>query len=508
MKSLFAVILLMAGLLGFGSNAPPASPTADPQPARVDVDVRPAAGSNSNINGVLEPGETVQISPFWTNPDASPLAFTGTASNLTGPPGPSYVINDGAADYATVGAGATVDCNGATGDCYLITVSGSRPAPHWDVTLTETLSAAPAGTDWIVHVGNSFPDVPTSNAFYFYVENIFHLGITGGCGGGNYCPGNTVTRAQMAVFLLKASLGSFYVPPACTGTVFLDVPCTGGLFDPWIEDLAGRGITGGCGGGNYCPGNPVTRAQMSVFLLRASQGSTYVPPACTGTVFLDVPCTGGLFDPWIEDLAARGVTGGCGGGNYCPGNPNTRGQMAVFLTKVFATTAHPPAPTPTPTPTQTLTPSLTPTPTQTFTPSQTPVPTLTPTPTLTLTPSLTPTRTQTPTSTRTATRTATRTPSPTPTSPPAATLSQVQTNTFTPRCISCHPSEAGMDLTVGHSYSNLVNVPATTQPGTRVIPFDPTNSVLVKKLAGGHRNVPQSEQDAIKAWISAGALNN
>ena len=443
MKSLFAVILLMAGLLGFGSNAPPASPTADPQPARVDVDVRPAAGSNSNINGVLEPGETVQISPFWTNPDASPLAFTGTASNLTGPPGPSYVINDGAADYATVGAGATVDCNGATGDCYLITVSGSRPAPHWDVTLTETLSAAPAGTDWIVHVGNSFPDVPTSNAFYFYVENIFHLGITGGCGGGNYCPGNTVTRAQMAVFLLKASLGSFYVPPACTGTVFLDVPCTGGLFDPWIEDLA-----------------------------------------------------------------ARGVTGGCGGGNYCPGNPNTRGQMAVFLTKVFATTAHPPAPTPTPTPTQTLTPSLTPTPTQTFTPSQTPVPTLTPTPTLTLTPSLTPTRTQTPTSTRTATRTATRTPSPTPTSPPAATLSQVQTNTFTPRCISCHPSEAGMDLTVGHSYSNLVNVPATTQPGTRVIPFDPTNSVLVKKLAGGHRNVPQSEQDAIKAWISAGALNN
>ena len=271
MKPLFAVFLFVAGLLGFGSKAPPASPTADPQSARVDVDVRPVAGSSSNINGVLEPGETVQISPFWTNPNASPLAFTGTASALTGPPGPSYVINDGAADYATVGAGATVDCNGATGDCYLITVSGSRPAPHWDVTLTETLSAAPAGTDWIVHVGNSFPDVPTSNAFYFYVENIFHLGITGGCGGGNYCPGNTVTRAQMAVFLLKASLGSFYVPPACTGTVFLDVPCTGGLFDPWIEDLAGRGITGGCGGGNYCPGNPVTRAQMSVFLLRASQ---------------------------------------------------------------------------------------------------------------------------------------------------------------------------------------------------------------------------------------------
>ena len=69
--------------------------------------------------------------------------------------------------------------------------------------------------------------------------------------------------------------------------------------------------------------------------MKASQSSSYTPPACTGTVFTDVACTGGIFDPWIEDLAARGVTGGCGGGNYCPGNPNTRGQMAVFLTKTF-----------------------------------------------------------------------------------------------------------------------------------------------------------------------------
>ena len=103
-----------------------------------------------------------------------------------------------------------------------------------------------------------------------------------------------------------------------------------------LEDLAGQGFTGGCGGGNYCPGDPVTRAQMAVFLLKVKQGGPYVPPACTGTVFTDVPCTGGIFDPWIEDLAGRGVTGGCGNGAYCPGNPNTRGQMAVFLTKTFS----------------------------------------------------------------------------------------------------------------------------------------------------------------------------
>ncbi len=188
---------------------------------------------------------------------------------------------------------------------------------------------------WTLHIGESFPDVTSGDQFYPFVETSLHNGVTGGCGGGNYCPGNDVTRAQMAVFLLKAKLGSAYVPPPCTGTVFGDVPCTGGIFDPWIEDLAGRGITGGCGGGNYCPGNPVTRAQMAAFLLKTLLGSGYTPPACTGAVFLDVPCTGGVFDPWIEDLAGRAITGGCGGGNYCPANPNTRGQMAVFLVKTF-----------------------------------------------------------------------------------------------------------------------------------------------------------------------------
>ena len=56
------------------------------------------------------------------------------------------------------------------------------------------------------------------------------------------------------------------------------------------------------------------------------------------TVFDDVPCTGGPFDPWIEELASLGVTGGCQSVPvplYCPTNPNTRGQMAVFLVKAF-----------------------------------------------------------------------------------------------------------------------------------------------------------------------------
>ena len=72
---------------------------------------------------------------------------------------------------------------------------------------------------------------------------------------------------------------------------------------------------------------------MAVFLLKTEHGPTYVPPACNGD-FADVPCPSPFAD-WIEQLAAEQITGGCGGGNYCPQNPNTRGQMAVFITKTF-----------------------------------------------------------------------------------------------------------------------------------------------------------------------------
>jgi hypothetical protein len=72
---------------------------------------------------------------------------------------------------------------------------------------------------------------------------------------------------------------------------------------------------------------------MAAFLLKAEHGASYVPPTCTGA-FPDVACPS-LFADWVEQLAAEGVTAGCGGGNYCPLAPNTRAQMAVFLVKAF-----------------------------------------------------------------------------------------------------------------------------------------------------------------------------
>lgn len=115
--------------------------------------------------------------------------------------------------------------------------------------------------------GNVFLDVAADDFAADFIEQLFIDGISSGCGNNNYCPNNNVTRAQMAVFLLRAKFGASYTPPQATG-VYIDVPL-GDFAVDWIEQLAAEGISGGCGNGNYCPNDPVTRAQMAVFLARA-----------------------------------------------------------------------------------------------------------------------------------------------------------------------------------------------------------------------------------------------
>ena len=168
-----------------------------------------------------------------------------------------------------------------------------------------------------------------------YIESIYAAGITGGCGTSPliYCPSDPVTRAQMAIFILRGVHGKAYVPPPASGTVFIDIPTDYWAAD-WIEQLAEEGITVGCGDGNYCPENAITRAEMSVFLLRSKLGSTHTPPPATGTTFADVPANYWAAS-WIEQLALMEITSGCGDGNFCPEGQVTRDQMAVFIQRMF-----------------------------------------------------------------------------------------------------------------------------------------------------------------------------
>lgn len=182
----------------------------------------------------------------------------------------------------------------------------------------------------------TFADVPGNYWAWRYIEGLYKAGVTGGCvlSPKQYCPGASVTRDQMAVFLLRAKHGPNYAPPPATG-VFADVPITFWAA-AWIEQLAAEGITGGCliTPKLYCPTTPVTRDQMAVFLMLAKHGVAFNPPDPIG-VFADVPVNYWAAR-WIEQLAAEQITGGCGSGNYCPATPVTRDQMAVFLVRAMS----------------------------------------------------------------------------------------------------------------------------------------------------------------------------
>jgi hypothetical protein len=161
-----------------------------------------------------------------------------------------------------VNAGITSGCGGGS-YCPESNVTRAQMAVFLERGMRGASYSPPA-------VGNStgFGDVRTDHWAGAWIKQLAADSITSGCGSGNYCPESPVTRAQMAVFLLKAKHGASYAPPdAGNSTGFGDVQ-PGYWAAAWIKQLVVEGITAGCGSGNYCPENPVTRAQMAVFLVR------------------------------------------------------------------------------------------------------------------------------------------------------------------------------------------------------------------------------------------------
>jgi len=180
-----------------------------------------------------------------------------------------------------------------------------------------------------------FGDVFSFYWAYDDIQKIKNAGVTQGCGNGFYCPEDSVTRAQTAVFIERALNGGSYMPPAATG-IFVDVPTSYWAAD-WIEQFYQDGITNGCSTNPlmYCPDQPLSRAEMAVLLLRAKNGSGYSPPSATG-IFMDVPTDYWAAD-WIEELYHAGITQGCSDNPmlYCPEDSVTRAEMAAFLVRTF-----------------------------------------------------------------------------------------------------------------------------------------------------------------------------
>ena len=145
--------------------------------------------------------------------------------------------------------------------------------------------------------------------------------LTGGCSADRFCPGDVVTREQMASFLVRA-LGL----PATTRDFYTDDQSS--IHEADINRLAASGITGGCGAARFCPKSVVTREQMASFLARGLG----LPPASVD-YFADDESS--IHEADINRLAAAAITGGCDATSFCPRSPVTRGAMAAFLRRAL-----------------------------------------------------------------------------------------------------------------------------------------------------------------------------
>ena len=148
------------------------------------------------------------------------------------------------------------------------------------------------------------------------------MGITTGCAPSLFCPTDPVTRGQMATFLARA-----LDLPATSTDYFTDD--NGTAHEDNINRVAAAGITTGCSDTDFCPTDPVTRAQLASFLARA------LDLAATSTDYF-TDDDGSAHEDAINRIAAAGITTGCAPGRFCPNGIVIRQVLAAFFYRALA----------------------------------------------------------------------------------------------------------------------------------------------------------------------------
>jgi hypothetical protein len=169
-----------------------------------------------------------------------------------------------------------------------------------------------------------FLDDP-NNVFSPYIYAIYAEGITVGCGSNSYCPSMSVTRGQMAAFIIRAKFGETF--NYTTTPYFIDVPSNNDFFK-YVQKLKDEGLT--VLTGTYMVDDIVTREQMAAFIIRAKYGETF--DYTQTPYFSDVPSTNTFFK-YVQKMKDTGITAVTG--TYMASSNVTRDQMAAFLGRAF-----------------------------------------------------------------------------------------------------------------------------------------------------------------------------
>lgn len=163
-----------------------------------------------------------------------------------------------------------------------------------------------------------------SSPYQADIDWLAKQGLVNGCGNGNYCPNDVVTRGQMAAFLTSAL--KLPTGPERFGDD------NGSPYEAAINAVAAAGITSGCNvaGTEFCPNQQVNRAEMATFLVKA-----FKLAASSTDMFTDDEDS--IHEANINALGKAGVTSGCDSVKklYCPANAVTRGQMATFIRRAM-----------------------------------------------------------------------------------------------------------------------------------------------------------------------------
>jgi len=189
-----------------------------------------------------------------------------------------------------------------------------------------------------------FTDVLPTDPYFDYVSLMSTYGITVGCESSPpmYCPSAPVTRAQMAVFVMRGldlATGESLSYPATA--YFQDVPVSGvpdSVYFSYVQAIAQLGITVGCetSPAMYCPDASITQAQMAVFMIRgwmlANNLTSFTYPPTP--YFTDVPSTDQYFS-YIQKMAQMGFWSGCTATTYCETSAVTRDQMAPMVMRAM-----------------------------------------------------------------------------------------------------------------------------------------------------------------------------